>query len=155
MAYTLAMKNMPSAKHKGRLDCKLIVNCFSTWKFVPSAPLTIPPLFTYCKSASQTHSDLPEGFQNTWNTFCQRRRTYSSILSDPFLLQNQVDPHTAPDYPDFVAPKDEMQLNAIASKVAALAYFTTDQFANDIRRIVANSEAYNSPGAGKCGGPGD
>ena len=71
------------------------------------------------------------------------------------MPQTQVDIAYVPDYLEFVAPENEMWLHHISTKMRALAYSTIDQFLADFRLMVTNCEAYNSPGNGKFGGPGE
>jgi len=71
------------------------------------------------------------------------------------LAQTQVDIAYVPDYLEFVAPENEMWLHHISTKMRALAYSTIEQFLADFQLMVTNCEAYNSPGNGKFGGPGE
>ena len=70
-------------------------------------------------------------------------------------LQTQVDLDVAPDYNQFVKPEDEMWLHQISNKTRALAYSDRTQFLADFEAIRANCLAYNTPGCGQYGGPGE
>jgi len=80
---------------------------------------------------------------------------FPSWLVKKKLVQTQVDIAYVPDYLEFVAPENEMWLHHISTKLRALAYSSVEQFLADFRLMVANCQAYNSPGNGKFGGPGE
>ena len=85
----------------------------------------------------------------------QAQRRCSPLFIDFQRLQTQVDLDVAPDYHHFVKPEDEMWLHQISNKTRALAYSDRTQLLSDIEAIRGNCLAYNTPGCGQYGGPGE